>query len=124
MKYFAGVALDVYPRAQSYETFDAMQVNWGTVHFGPGGATEVHGRVHTQNVYGDGDIDNVLHLNPQHTDIVCGDIESMLAGGTFGGEAFVGTDAIVTVECECKETPRSRRGFSMSASGRKRPVRR
>ena len=100
MKYFASVALDDSPRTQSDETFDATQVDWETVLFGPEGATEIHGRGHTQDVDGDGDIDNVLHFNPQHKNIVCGDMEATLTGETFGGEAFIGTDAIVTVERE------------------------
>jgi hypothetical protein len=109
LKNFASVALDDSPRTQADRTFDARQVNWETVLFGPRGATEIHGLVHTQDVDGDGNIRQRPALyNPQHTDIVCGDkeatltgeTEATLTGETFEGEAFTGTDAIVTKECE------------------------
>jgi len=101
LKNFASVALDDSPRTQADGTFDARQVNWETVLFGPRGATEIHGLVHTQDVDGDGNIRQRPALyNPQHTDIVCGDKEATLTGETLEGEAFTGTDAIVTEECE------------------------
>lgn len=81
------------------ELFDATQVDWETVLFGPKGATESHGRAHVKDVDGDGDMDMLLHFNNQDTGIQCGDTEATLTGDTFGGEAITGSDSIVTVKC-------------------------
>jgi len=81
------------------DTFDATQVDWETVMFGPNGATEAHGRSHVKDIDGDGDADLVLHFKTQETGIACGDTEAALTGETFGGQAFTGTDSIVTVGC-------------------------
>ncbi|MEE8120850.1 MAG: hypothetical protein V3T55_04940, partial [Anaerolineales bacterium] len=81
------------------ETFDATQVDWETVLFGPGGATESHGRAHVKDVDDDGDMDLVLHFNTQDTGIQCGDIEATLTGETFSGLLIRGSDAINTVRC-------------------------
>ena len=101
MKNFASVALDDSPRTQADGTFAGRQANWETVLLGPRGATEIHGRVQTQDVDGDGNMrQRPVLYNPQHTDIVCGDKEATLTGETSEGEAFTGTDSIATVECE------------------------
>jgi len=79
--------------------FDATQVDWEAVFFGPGGATESHERGHVKDVDGDGDMDLVLHFNTQETGIQCGDTDASLIGETFGGEPIAGTDSINTVNC-------------------------
>ena len=81
------------------DTFDATQVDWRTVSFGPYGATEPHGRSHVKDVDNDGDMDVVLHFNTQDTGIACDDTEATLTGETFGGEAFTGSDAVSIVRC-------------------------
>jgi len=82
------------------DTFDATQVEWETVLFGPDGATESHGRAHVKDADGDGDKDLLLHFNTQETGIQCGDTEATLTGETFGGEFITGSDSIVTVTCD------------------------
>lgn len=81
------------------ETFDALQVDWETVRFGPSGATERHERLHVRDTDGDGDMDAVLHFRVRDTGIRCGDTESMLTGETYAGEAFTGVDTINIVKC-------------------------
>lgn len=81
------------------DTFDATQVDWETVSFGPDRASESHGRSHVNDVDNDGDMDVVLHFKTQEAGIACGDIEATLTGQTFGGEAISGTDSIKIVRC-------------------------
>jgi len=78
--------------------FDATQVDFSTVAFGPGGASPIHGG-HVEDVNGDGFFDTVLHFKTQETGIQCGDIEATLTGETFGGEAITDSDTIKTVSC-------------------------
>jgi hypothetical protein len=81
------------------ESFDASQVDWETVLFGPAGATESHGSAHIEDVDDDGDLDMVLHFNTRDTGIVCGDTEAPLTGTAFDGVAITGSDSINTVNC-------------------------
>jgi hypothetical protein len=83
----------------SSNSFDATQVDWETVRFGPSGATERHYRVHITDVDGDGDMDAKLHFKTRDTGINCGDTEATLTGETFSGDAFTGTDSVNTVKC-------------------------
>jgi YVTN family beta-propeller protein len=78
--------------------FDATQVNWETVTFGPDEATEIHQHSHLKDVDKDGDLDFLLHFNIRETGIECGDKTATLTGETFNGEAFTGSDKI-TVKC-------------------------
>lgn len=80
-------------------SFDATQVNWETVTFGPGEATEAHQRSHVADVDGDGDMDSLLHFEMQRTGIRCGDEEVTLTGRTFDDSSFSGTDRIEIVQC-------------------------
>jgi hypothetical protein len=82
------------------DTFYAPDVNFEMVQFGPGGATESHGRAHVEDVDEDGDTDIVLHFKTQETGIQCSDTEATLSGETFGGQAFTATDAIKIVKCD------------------------
>ncbi len=79
--------------------FDATQVDPLTVQFGPDGAMEAHGLGHIKDVDGDGDPDLVLHFKTRKTGIACGNIEASVAGTTYSGEGFKGTDSIRTVGC-------------------------
>jgi hypothetical protein len=81
------------------DTFDATTVDPLTVEFGPGGATEAHGRGHIEDVNHDGEPDLVFHFRTQETGIQCGDTSASLTGETFDGDAIEGTDVIKTVEC-------------------------
>jgi hypothetical protein len=82
------------------DTFDVTQVDWETVSVGPGGATESHGRAHVKDVDDDGDMDLLLHFDIPDTGIECGDTQATLTGETFEGEPIIGTDSIVTVNCD------------------------
>jgi len=83
----------------SIESFDALQVDWETISFGPARATEFHGRSHVKDVDEDGDMDLLFHFNAAETGITCGDTEATLTGMTFDGQSIIGTDAINTVNC-------------------------
>ncbi len=77
--------------------FDATNVDPLSVRFGPGEATERHGRGHVEDVDDDGDLDMVLHFRTQGTGIEHGDTDACLAGNTMDGIDIEGCDAIVTV---------------------------
>lgn len=83
----------------STRNFDATQVDWETVTFGPREATERHQRIHLRDVGKDGDMDAVLHFKIRKTGIRCHDKQVTLTGETFDGQAFTGTDAIRVVKC-------------------------
>lgn len=82
--------------------FDASTVDALSLHFGPGGAGEFHGRGHVEDADGDGDLDLVLHFKTERTEIQCGDTEATLTG-TAGGQNIAGTDAIQTVGCSSRK---------------------
>ena len=79
--------------------FDATQVDFSTVGFGPNAASPVHDG-HVEDVNNDGFSDMLFHFNTQDTGIACGDTEATLSGETFGGDAFTGTDSVKTVGCQ------------------------
>jgi len=81
------------------DTFDATQVNWETVRFGPTGATERHQRVHVRDADYDGDMDVILHFKIRDTGILCSDTDATLTGETFSGEEITGSDVIKIVKC-------------------------
>ena len=81
------------------DTFDAVQLDWETVQFGPAGATESHGSSHVKDVDYDGDPDLVLHFNTREIGLVCGDSTATLSGETFGGEPITASDVLRTVNC-------------------------
>jgi hypothetical protein len=81
------------------DAFDAAQLDWETVRFGPAGATESHGLSHVEDVDNDGDPDLVLHFNTRETGLVCGDSTATLSGETFGGKPVTASDVIRTVNC-------------------------
>ncbi len=78
--------------------FDATQVDFSTVVFGPGPASPVHNG-HVENVNGDGFDDMVFHFKVSDTGIACGDPNATLTGETFGGDSITGTDPVQTVGC-------------------------
>jgi hypothetical protein len=80
--------------------FDAVQVDVTTVAFGPGGATEVHGKSHVVDIDLDGDMDVLFHFDVQETGLECGDAEVNLIGETFGGIPIEGTDSVRIIGCE------------------------
>ncbi|MBI2361119.1 MAG: hypothetical protein HYV04_19810 [Deltaproteobacteria bacterium] len=78
--------------------FDATMVDSVTVGFGPSRAAPVHVAIE----YADGDDlpDMVLHFRTEQTGIQCGDTSAALAGKTFDGTAFEGSDSINTAGCK------------------------
>ena len=83
----------------STRKFDATQVDWETVTFGPRDATELHRRSHVRDVDRDGDMDFVLHFKIRKTGIKCGDRKAKLTGETFSGQVFTGSDKVKPRNC-------------------------
>jgi len=79
--------------------FDATQVDYSTVTFGPDGAAPAHDG-HVEDVDDDGYMDAVFHFRTQETGIVCGDTEATLNGEIFDGTLITGTDTVNTVGCK------------------------
>jgi hypothetical protein len=78
--------------------FDATQVDFSTVVFGPGEASPVHDG-HVEDVNADALLDMVFHFKVSDTGIACGDPNATLTGETFGGDSITGTDAVKTAGC-------------------------
>ena len=74
-------------------TFDATLLDLSTIEFA-GDTTEAHGRVHIQDVNGDGFLDAVLHFDTQETNIAPGDTEACLTGELTNGVAFIACDSV------------------------------
>jgi len=83
----------------SSAVFDATEVDWTTLKFGPSEASALY-------VRGMGDKDgqfgndmNVVFSMPE-TGIQCNDTEASLSGETYAGQPFLGTDSIDATQCE------------------------
>lgn len=79
--------------------FDATTVDPLSVRFGAGGAVPAHDTGELEDVNGDGRLDLVLHFRTQESGIACGDTSVSLTGKTLQGQAFRGSDSLVTVGC-------------------------
>ena len=77
--------------------FDATQVDFTTVEFGPDRATPVHDG-HVKDVNTDGYPDFVMHFETLDTGIACGDTHATLIGSTVEN-AFIGMDSVKTAGC-------------------------
>lgn len=79
--------------------FNAANVDPASVRFGATGteAAAVHSAM--EDVDGDGDVDMILHFRTQQTGIACGATMASLTGRTIGGQAFQGSDSVVTRGC-------------------------
>ena len=95
--------------------FDAMQVDFSTVTFGPDGASTAHDG-HVEDVNDDGFMDAVFHFKTQETGIVCGDTEATLNGEIFDGTPITGTDTINTVGCKGKSNEESTSSEKVNAT--------
>ena len=74
-------------------SFDASTVDPATVLFA--GASPTHSAL--EDVDGDGDLDLILHVPTQSTNIQQGDTEACLTGQTFGGDSIQGCDSVNVV---------------------------
>jgi len=81
----------------STATFDATSVDPRSVTFGPGAATEAHGRGHIEDVNGDSIQDLVLHFSTQQSGLDVGDTRACVDGTTYGGAPIHGCDTVRTV---------------------------
>lgn len=82
-------------------SFDATTIDVGTVAFGPDGATEAHGRLHVEDVNGDGFLDAVMHFRTGDIGLACGDTSATLTGQTTGGDDIEGTDSVQVKDKGC-----------------------
>lgn len=83
----------------STASFDATEIDVSTLRFGPGGATEAHGKGHLEDVDRDGDLDLVLHFSTTSARILCGSTEAAITGETLDGRRIEGTDSVRTTGC-------------------------
>lgn len=81
------------------ETFDALQIDPGTLELGPGGASALPWALSGRDINRDGFPDLLVIFRASETGLQCGDTEATLTGNTYFGEAFSGTDPITTVGC-------------------------
>ena len=79
--------------------FDATNVDFATVRFGPNGGREAHGEGHLEDVDKDRDLDLVLHFHIQDSGIACGQTTVTLTGTTYNGTVITGTAPIRTSGC-------------------------
>jgi len=79
--------------------FDATQIQTSTVRFAVGRAPNVGNR-RLRDVDGDLDTDVIYTFNTQDTAIACSDTEATLTGRTNAGDLFIGTDQVVTADCD------------------------
>jgi len=77
------------------EDFDATSIDIDTVKLGPGEAMEAHGKLHLEDVDGDGELDAVLHFRVQEIGLEVGEMELTITGSTVDGVDFVGTDTVI-----------------------------
>jgi hypothetical protein len=78
--------------------FDARWIDPLSVVFGPGRASEVHGKGHWEDVNSDGLTDLLLHFSLSASGISVGDTSVPLYGRLLNRERIVGWDAIRVVE--------------------------
>jgi MYXO-CTERM domain-containing protein len=87
--------------------FDATQVDFSTVTFGPDGASPAHDG-HVEDVNDDSFMDMMFHFKTQETGIARDDTDATLMGETFGGTnggtKFMGMDTVKTVGCKGKSS--------------------
>jgi YVTN family beta-propeller protein len=87
----------------SDDEFDPLQLDVGTIRFGP---AEARATVYAvRDVDGDGVADLLLRFRIQETGIRCGDPRATLSGQTYLQQQIAGTDSIETVGCS-RATPR------------------
>jgi hypothetical protein len=82
------------------DTFNALDVIPGTVHFGLAGTEAIPTHYSIEDVDGDNDLDLLLHFNTQDSGIVCGTIQAVITGTTLDGRVITGYDSIITPDCK------------------------
>jgi YVTN family beta-propeller protein len=81
----------------SGDGFDALEIDAGSVRFGPGEAPVLRSGVRDVDL--DGTIDLLLRFDIAEAAIECGDTEVALSGQTRDGLAIAGEDTVRTVGC-------------------------
>jgi hypothetical protein len=80
------------------DEFDALQVDPGTVTFGPNEIAATKSEV--RDVDNDGDADVLLYFMARDTGISCNDTSATLFGTTYGGVAIAGETTFDTTGCK------------------------
>lgn len=80
-------------------TFDAGQIDLGTIRFGAGKAMTT-GNYLIGDRNGDSYPDLAVFFPQQDTEIACGDTEVSVYGESYTGETFTATDSITTINCD------------------------
>jgi len=80
--------------------FDAIEVDPGTVLFGPTPAKPIQSKTDSKDVDDDGDLDLRLWFRTKETGILCNDTMAELTGQTFAGTTFSAQVEILTEGCK------------------------
>lgn len=80
------------------EDFNATMVDPQTLKFGPAAGPSSAIPL-SFDFDGDGDTDMLFGFRAEESGIACGDTDVMISGETYGGQQFIGSDAITTTEC-------------------------
>jgi hypothetical protein len=84
----------------SVDGFDATTVDPTSARFGATGTEAAPVHVRLTDVDGDGRRDMVLRFQILGTGITCGDTSALLTGEIPGGQTFIGSSPLTTVQCK------------------------
>jgi len=76
------------------DAFDVFVIDFGSLAFGPSGASPVHKAGHLEDVNADGYMDLVSHYATRDTGLQKGDTEACVTGETLDGIPIEGCDAV------------------------------
>jgi hypothetical protein len=84
----------------SGDGFDAATIDPTSARFGATGTEATPIRVRITDVDGDGLRDMIFRFQILDTGIKCGDTSAFLAGQIAGGQSFIGSSPLTTVQCK------------------------